>query len=72
MVAKSKTMMQIQTLYQSFLKQVRERDHEIAHMKEDEIWFMALTAIANGEFNAKEIAQAALKTRNHKYDKWYA
>lgn len=47
-------------------------DPEAAHGEEDSIWFDVLTNIASGMSNARELAAAAVRTRDIKFPRWCA
>lgn len=47
-------------------------DHELLHGQEDELHQRVLHAIAKGHPQAVELAKAALKTKQIKFNRWYA
>jgi len=47
-------------------------DNEDMHFDEDVLWENVLEAIARGAPNAPELAQAALRTKELKFTRWYA
>lgn len=49
-----------------------KRDSESAHGDEDDLHQDVLKAIADGAPHAKELAAAALKTKDIEFSRWYA
>lgn len=47
-------------------------DDEVAHGREDDLYEDVLEAIAKGDPNAKELAEAVLKTKELKFSRWCA
>ena len=47
-------------------------DPENAHGREDNLWLMVLSAIAQGAPNAAELATAALETRKIEFPRWFS
>jgi hypothetical protein len=45
-------------------------DDEQAHIKEDELWFEVLLAIAEGHEEARGLATEAIQTRFVKFHRW--
>jgi hypothetical protein len=47
-------------------------DNEKAHVIQDSLWLDVLTDIANGNPDARNLAKAAIKTDQIKFERWYA
>ena len=50
----------------------RQTDPEAAHILEDELYVVVLSAIAAGDEQAVELAREALRTRSLKHERWVA
>jgi hypothetical protein len=49
-----------------------QRDHEMAHGLEDDLYRQVLSAIAHGAPNAAELANAALYTQTLDFKRWHS
>jgi hypothetical protein len=55
------------------IKELAKDDNENAHIKEDQLYYSVLRAIANGTAeNAQEWASLVLTTKDFDFDRWYA
>ena len=56
------------------LKEIEEccHDPEVAHMKQDQLYFDVLYAISRGAENPIELAELALQSESLNFPRWYA
>ena len=66
------TLLDVEKRVGEIKNKVIERDYEYAHSMEDDLYVDVLKAIAAGTRNSKQMAEAALKTQELDFPRWYA